>query len=303
MSTAPRFPQPGEQYDRRNEVEFRRLLAAHLSGVRGLAGISTGGAAATALANLTDVNLTGQVDGNFLKRSSGLWVPSAIAQSDVTGLVTGLSGLSAVDADLQDQIDALAAGTDSGGYGSEHAGTTDIEVWYSTLAWGGSLSTTISSAANVLRLVPFIAPARGGTLDRFGVDLVTGVASNNLRVGLYSSKSATNLYPDALLDDSGNISSAVAGPKSATVSRALTPGRVYWLGVVTSATLSLRAWTVAASGAYNHILGLSGAGGAPPGTRGWYTIAHAFGALPSTIAAGISPQQSTVPMFQYRFSA
>lgn len=191
---------------------------------------------------------------------------------------------------------AVAAGGGGGGGGESypHAGTTNMEIWYSPLHVAGDRTISSFSSANI-RLVPFVAPARGGTLDRIAIE-ITSSAVGNMRLGVYSSVSATDIYPDALLVDSGDISTGSNGQKTFTVSLALTAGRVYWLAMISSASPTYRA--LASASQLRSILG-----GVGTGQHSHLVSAQAYGALPDPFPAGATKSAGTCPSFEIRFSA
>lgn len=199
------------------------------------------------------------------------------------------------------EVDSLiaavgASGGDTGGYGGEHAGTTDIEVWYGAVGVGSP--GTIAIGTGNLRAVPFIAPARGGTLDRIAFE-VASAAAQTARIGLYSTKGVNNIYPDALLEESADLSCASAAIVSHTVNRALTPGRVYWLAVTPSGTVTFRGLTSSLSS------GLLGFSGVWPSSAviSCLNVAHAYGALPNPFPGGATRTAGIIPLLFYRFSA
>ena len=146
--------------------------------------------------------------------------------------------------------------------------------------------------------MPFIA-GRGGTIDRIAVNVTTLAASGVMRCGIYDSTSDTNLYPNALILDSGELSTASTGVKSATVSQALTAGKLYWFVTLTgTAAPTLRA--LAATDLHS-IFNLDNTLGTAPGR--YLQVALAYGALPSTFTASASVTTGTVPAVFVRYSA
>lgn len=200
------------------------------------------------------------------------------------------------------EVDSLVggAGGDTGGYGGEHAGIADIEVWYAAGAFGAT-GVTLTNTGAVLRAIPFIAPSRGGTLDRIAFEVTTGVSQNG-RLGLYSSKGVNNIYPDALLVDSGDISTTPAAMKAFAVSQALTAGRVYWLALNMSSSVAIRGMAAAAA---SMLAGYTGAvGGVTQGRIGLQVSPQTYGAMPDPFPAAASfIANTTAPMLFYRFSA
>lgn len=79
--------------------------------------------------------------------------------------------------------------------------------------------------------IPYLE-GRGGTLDRIGIYVgaaATNGAGTKARIGIYSNTSDTNLTPNALVVDGGEIEvGAATGWIEATISQALTRGALYW---------------------------------------------------------------------------
>lgn len=155
-----------------------------------------------------------------------------------------------------------------------------LTAWQLAGVSNAAALTTGAPTANVLRAIPFVAPARGGTLDLLAFEVTGGVAGN-YRIGLYESTSEANLYPSKLLVDSGNIDVTGAAVKTATVSVALTPGALYWVAVVGSVAPTVRACNLANLTA---ALGIAATFGAAPNVG--ISVAHAFAALPATFTGG-----------------
>jgi hypothetical protein len=183
---------------------------------------------------------------------------------------------------LEDEPDAAAAaddGTDWSSYLHLPGNSSLTAFRYAGCSDSAGILTAVI-AANTLRAFPFIAPKRGGTLDRLVFEVNVGAAGNG-RVGLYANLADDNLYPGALLADGGGISTNAAGVKSATVSVALTPGQVYWLAHVGDAGPTL---LCLAPGQFSHILGVKadGSGGVNTGI----SVAFTYAALGSTFPSG-----------------
>ncbi len=175
-----------------------------------------------------------------------------------------------------------------------HAGTTSNTVLHGTNPGGGQTSTA-SISPNNLYLCPFVAPARGGTLDRLAIEIISGTGS--VRLGLYDSTGPTDLTPGTLLVESAAIAQSGAGMVTHTLSQQLTPGRVYWVAVVTNAAYTIRTVTLARAGT---LLGWPATGGTDPywGVK----VAHTFGALP-TLSAPAFSAGGTIPHLLVRCSA
>jgi hypothetical protein len=158
--------------------------------------------------------------------------------------------------------------------------------------------TTGTISANVLHAMPFLAPPRGGTLDRLAFEVTSG-ATGNGRVGLYANVlGANDVYPGALVVDSGVIALTNA-LKTAAVSVALVPNALYWIGLVLSANNTCRTLPV---GGVLGFLGIDASGaGSTPNTG--ITVSHAFAALPDPFTAAGAYITSAPPVLRYRFAA
>ena len=222
------------------------------------------------------------------KTGAVVLVPGDIGSPPNSRTVNG-SPLSA-DVTIYSQSAYAQAGT-SGGAG---------ELWYYANQSGVNALQIDVVVANVLRAMPFVAPARGGTLDRIAFS-VTTLSSGNARIGLYTNTSDSDLYPATLLADSGSISTGTAGVKSASITQALTPGRMYWLAFVSDTTPSIRKLNGASTG---NLMGNPPSFAVNPNVG--LTVNFTYASLPGTFPAGAVPFNSTsapVPALGYRFSS
>lgn len=171
-----------------------------------------------------------------------------------------------------------------------------------TVAGVNKVSSTGTNAictANQMVAIPFIAPQRGGTLDR--IEFNVGVlGAGNGRAAIYANTADNNLYPAGLLADGGSFSTGATGSKTATVSVALTGGGLYWAVYNTDNATALiaklngtdiasvlgQAVTFATS--YNCAI----------------SVTQTFGAMPGTFPAGGAYVLSTasVPWLRLRIS-
>jgi hypothetical protein len=125
---------------------------------------------------------------------------------------------------------------------------------------------------------------------------VSTLAAGKVRLGIYSN--GANLYPDALLADSGELDTGATGIKDATISAALTAGTLYWIGYCANAAATYRALAI---GSLAPILGLLN-NATPTWGMGW-TVGYTYAALPSvypgsaTVLAG-----ATMPIVAVRIA-
>ena len=163
--------------------------------------------------------------------------------------------------------------------------------------------TTLTLANNNFFALPFIAPPRGGILNRIGVYVSTGVASCEVRLGVYDSVSETNLYPNALLFDSGVLSIATSSvAAAAAMSLQLVPGKLYWAVLnanVPSGSPIIRALAVGGCAAIFGVDDTLSPTALQIGLGGTRTYA----ALPATFPASVAALTTVPPAISVRFSA
>lgn len=150
-----------------------------------------------------------------------------------------------------------------------------------------STLTTTTGGADALQFFPFY-PAHNFTADQVAITIATGVASSNVRIGIYSDN---NGAPGTLLTDSGDISTATAGDKTATISRAFTAGTLYWLCLHRSAgSIVVRA--IPKDGTMPTQWFTNGVGTEK-------TASQTYGALPSTPPA-LTDDSNLIPLIRLR---
>ena len=174
---------------------------------------------------------------------------------------------------------APQAGPQVGG----HTGGSGLSRLYVPGMLGGTALTTGAPAAGTMRAVPFRCPNRRGTIDLLAIQ-VTTLLAGSARVGLFrnADKAGQNLYPGALIVDSGVLDTTTTGLKSAAVSATYDPGELLWAVHVSSVAATLRCMAIA--GIDTSVLGLDTALGTAGGLG--ISVAHAFAALPATFTAG-----------------
>lgn len=176
----------------------------------------------------------------------------------------------------------------------------------------GLASASVVITKDILYWFPFVAPRNGAaSVSLMGVSLCTGAAgtASNVRVGVYTSQSATATYPG----DSGT--SLVSGSEvvlamsnaantvtdNTTMTASLTPGGFYWLAIVSeTAGLTLRCWneetpSMPVIGCYSDVASALGFFNATS-TRtytGW-KAAFTYAALPSN-----SQDAAVADLFQF----
>lgn len=144
-----------------------------------------------------------------------------------------------------------------------------------------------------IRATPWVAPRIKSRATILTLSLTVG-AAGNVRLGLYSSKGTTDIYPNALLVDSGNLSTAGAGQISYTIPTPvdLVPGRLYWVVSIFDASPTVNCFGLTRS--VMSILGnpIAAAGTDSDGVAYELTVG-ALGALPNPFTAAATILQAT----------
>lgn len=159
-----------------------------------------------------------------------------------------------------------------------------VPKWVSGRIYGSPTALNIESTAGSLptegagdilyvqRYVP-----NSVTLDAMVFQIVTAVASSNVRLAIYTDNEGTWVGGTRLVE-TGNVSSATAEVKTAPVSVTLAEG-MYWLAIHVSGAVQIAYETDYAA---NGRLGSSTAGANPGGVP---TDNQTYGTLPTTAAA------------------
>lgn len=104
---------------------------------------------------------------------------------------------------------------------------------------------TAAQVANRTVITPFI-PGHNVTIDQLGCSVSTLLASSNVKLVIYDADS--NGRPTTILRETANIDSGTTGTKFSAVSAlALTAGKVYWVGLRSSGTQTVRTLGVGAT--------------------------------------------------------
>lgn len=183
----------------------------------------------------------------------------------------------------------------------QKAGTTNYTAFYAAGAMTGTALSNWALTANRLYAIPFLSPRRGAVIDQLSAYVSTGVASTNIRFGLYNNKSESELYPDTLFYDAGAFTSTTTNQSRDATGLALTlePSKIYWAVIVGNGTPSLRA---VAAGGGSYIMGLTATNVSAP-TVGLYAT-FTYGALPATFpTAGFTANTNTHPTLFYKLSS
>ena len=169
----------------------------------------------------------------------------------VVPLVSGLDRDSrrAIKAAASDVAELTSRVNTVSNLSSPNAGGVVVGQYYDN-SFQGAASATLIGAANRIDLAPYYTSI-DLRIDRIGCSVSTGVAASNIKIVVYSATSAG--WPDVLLYESGDLSSASAVMAEATLAFTFLKGTIYWVGVRHSATATLR--TINVSSAVN--LGLA----------------------------------------------
>lgn len=128
--------------------------------------------------------------------------------------------------------------------------------------------------ADTLYAAPFYVP-RALSLDRIAVQ-ITAQAGENIRFGIYSN--GTNLYPGALVLDSGEVTLSDTQVEAVTISESKLKG-IYWGVILSDGTPSLRGL----------IRTFNPLGFSPTDWNSFgmaWVVSQTYGALPATFTAG-----------------
>jgi hypothetical protein len=168
-------------------------------------------------------------------------------------------------------------------------GTSPFECWYPAgVLPSATFGGTGAPGVDTLFTLPYWT-GRGGTIDRIGIEWTSGQATRRCRVGIYASTSDTNLYPDALLVDSGEFDAVTTlGVKTATISTPLPPNQIVWFVYLAKTGGAAQGPTVRLNGSTGQPaspFGWPSTFGASVG-RFWMTTAFTYAALPDPYPAG-----------------
>lgn len=116
-----------------------------------------------------------------------------------------------------------------------HTGSSPLELWYVAGQLTSSILTAfITPAAETLFALPFVIEDTSRTVDKVALAASVGGGSS-VRIGIYQNIGDTNLYPAALLADSGTISVGLGVTQKAFV-QALASNNLFWFVLLTGLT-------------------------------------------------------------------
>ena len=170
------------------------------------------------------------------------------------------------------------------GYNFLKNSTNDARYVAGIMNNNASLSTsTTSPAANTLWAIPFPV-GKVTKFDTITFNVTTADAGDNARAGIYYDNG--NMYPGALIFDTGSISTGSTGAKDTTITSSLQifqPG-LYWLAWETSAP-AVQIRIITGATAVQALLGYANTMIADNQYYG-YSVAHTYGTLPNPYTGG-----------------
>lgn len=182
--------------------------------------------------------------------------------------------------------------------GRAHSLISRAERWYYAGAQGLAAITTLPSVSfslDVLYAIPIYQLRGKVKLDRLAMAVTTATATAKCRVGLYRSLSPTQLYPGALLADSGEFDCGSTGVKSASFTSLFLPDDVMvWAAIIfgTTKVSAIRAHQTPSSFACAPASGLTNFAAADQYTD--WSVAQAYGTLPSSYPGSATPNSNGI---------
>lgn len=185
----------------------------------------------------------------------------------------------------------------------KHVGAAGQEIWFCAGATNNTALTTGAPSGNNIRVIPFIAPGRGGVLDRLAVNVTTNSAGSGI-IGIYENTNDWTLYPSGLIYQTPQFTTGSNGTKVTSVTIRLNPGGLYWMAYWNNSGATLRALAL---GGIANLLGFKNSLPTTP------NIGYAFGqnypagitpSLPSIYPLGAVPILAVpIPGLFYRYGA
>jgi hypothetical protein len=156
-----------------------------------------------------------------------------------------------------------------------------------------------SATLGVLYAVPFLS-GRNTAFTGFAMRTSSTTVGTKFRMGIYTNTADTNLYPAALVKDSGELTVSAAETTSLFAAVSLTSDQLYWAVLLSDTTTGFGGNALAGS---NNFIG-DALGSLGSNRAAHISVANAYGALPSTFPSGaISPTAGSIPGIAIRFSA
>ncbi len=179
-------------------------------------------------------------------------------------------------------------------------GNSGISVYVPlNMPYIGVGSNAFNLGADIIRAYPFIAPARGGTINTVVFRTTSSNANAVMRLGIYTNSGSDNIYPASSVYSSNEIDTSVAGNFELTVNLTLTAGKMYWVALLNGgATTAIVGIDVA-----NQIKFLLTETAGSETNYNSYGNSLTYTTLPSTFPAGCIGTSTIMPLFRAKFSA
>jgi hypothetical protein len=173
------------------------------------------------------------------------------------------------------------------------AGVSPLEIWYPQSSHSGAVGTAVPTV-NTLICSPFFGTT--GILDRIQFEVTTLAAGGVARAGIYRATSRKNIYPDNLIVDGGEQSTASTGFKTSTISTQIYDSQLYWFCYL-AGTLSatVRVTSIVYPGMFGCNFNVF--------TGASLAFSFAYAALPATFPAGGAPGTATPPCMSVRYES
>jgi hypothetical protein len=157
-------------------------------------------------------------------------------------------------------------------------GTSPLNMWYCGTQNQTAFASNGSTVLNSIKAFQFLL-SRPVSISKISMECTGGVPTAVCRIGIYSATSLNNVYPSALMVDSGEFDLSVAAVKTSNVSLQL-PAGLYWFAYLAG---------VAAANFRRYVAGVTssvmGSGSNLNSPLAVVEKAQAYGALPSTFPA------------------
>jgi hypothetical protein len=124
--------------------------------------------------------------------------------------------------------------------------------------------------------MPFV-PGADMIVSNLSIDCTTLIAGSNTRILVYSNNNGS---PNTKLLESASLSTATTGIKTYTVAYTFLAGTIYWVGVHTSSTQTLRAIPVV------NLINIGTPAAAGTTIYTYYALTATFGSAPATFTGG-----------------
>jgi len=178
------------------------------------------------------------------------------------------------------------------------------EAWYTAAVTGIATGSGAVMSANVLYVLPFMSPARGGSIDAFRFE-VTTAAVGNAKVGVYANEHPNRIFPGKLLLEGNSLDTSSTGILTDSINLKMDQESLYWLAwFKSSASVGIKHFSNPV--ALESIIGVDGAAATTAITVG-YTVAATYGSMPdpfpTSSVSRLLASSSTIPIVWMRYSS